>query len=115
LQRFPLDSLKIDRFFVDEIGREGSQLGLLRAMVDLAENFGLAVVAEGIESASQKAQLEELGCEMGQGLFLSAPLPVDEADALLLSAGLLTRDPGASSAEPAQADDESTREDLEAQ
>ncbi len=89
LQRFPLDTLKIDRFFVDEIGREGAQLALLRAMVDLADNFGLDVVAEGIESTAQRNQLIELGCEMGQGLHLSPPLPVEAADALLLGAGLL--------------------------
>jgi EAL domain-containing protein (putative c-di-GMP-specific phosphodiesterase class I) len=89
LQRFPLDTLKIDRFFVDEIGREGAQPALLRAMVDLADNFGLDVVAEGIESTAQRDQLIELGCEMGQGMHLSPPLPVEEADALLLGAGLL--------------------------
>ena len=84
-------------------------------MVDLAENFGLAVVAEGIESESQRAQLVELGCQMGQGLHLSPPLPVEEADALLLSSGLFapdtSTDPGAAS----PADDDAAREDLEAQ
>jgi diguanylate cyclase (GGDEF)-like protein len=89
LQRFPLDTLKIDRFFVDEMGPEGSEPALLRAMVDLADNFGLDVVAEGIETTVQRTQLVELGCEMGQGLLLSAPLPVEEADTLLLGAGLL--------------------------
>ncbi len=57
---------------------------------------GLDVVAEGIESTTQRNQLIDLGCEMGQGLHLSPPLPVEEADALLLGAGLLPppREPG---------------------
>jgi diguanylate cyclase (GGDEF)-like protein len=98
LQRFPLDSLKIDRFFVADIGGEDERPALMRAMVDLAENFGLVVVAEGIESSLQRDRLVALGCERGQGRLLSPPLAVEDADALLLGAGLLP--PGASAADP---------------
>ena len=67
LQRFPLDNLKIDKAFVDGIGQEGDVPALLRAMVDLAEVFGLRVVAEGIERPEQVDELLALGCELGQG------------------------------------------------
>jgi diguanylate cyclase (GGDEF)-like protein len=89
LQRFPLDNLKIDKAFVDSIGHEGDVPALLRAMVDLAEIFGLRVVAEGIERPEQIEELLTLGCELGQGHMLSEPLSAADADAMLLKAGLL--------------------------
>jgi diguanylate cyclase (GGDEF)-like protein len=89
LQRFPLDNMKIDKAFVEEVGRQGDVPSLLRAMVDLAEIFGLSVVAEGIERPEQIDQLLALGCELGQGHHLSEPLPAQEADAILLRSGLL--------------------------
>jgi len=99
LQRFPLDNLKIDKAFVDGIGRHGDVPALLRAMVDLAEIFGLRVVAEGIERPEQVDELLALGCELGQGHYLSHPVSAEEADAILLKAGLLGGTPGRS-AEP---------------
>jgi diguanylate cyclase (GGDEF)-like protein len=89
LRRLPLDKLKIDRSFVENIGREGDEPALLRAIVDLAEIFGLTVVAEGIERPEQRERLLELGCELGQGHLLSAPLDSEETDALLFRVGLL--------------------------
>jgi diguanylate cyclase (GGDEF)-like protein len=89
LQRLPLDNLKIERSFVEGIGRPDDEPDLLRAIVDLAEIFGLTVVAEGIERPEQRARLLELGCEFGQGHLLSEPLGSAEADALLFRVGLL--------------------------
>jgi diguanylate cyclase (GGDEF)-like protein len=89
LQRFPLDNLKIDKAFVDGLGNQGDVPALLRAMVDLAEIFSLRVVAEGIERPEQIEELLALGCELGQGHYLSEPLSAAEADAVLLKAGLL--------------------------
>jgi diguanylate cyclase (GGDEF)-like protein len=89
LQRFPVDHLKIERVFVDRIGRPEEEPELLRAIVDIAEIFGLQPIAEGIERSEQPPRLLELGCELGQGFLLAEPLTATEADALLLRAGLL--------------------------
>jgi EAL domain-containing protein (putative c-di-GMP-specific phosphodiesterase class I) len=89
LRRLPLDVMKIEKSFVDGIGRPDEEPALLRAIVDLASIFGLRVVAEGIERPEQRTRLLELGCELGQGHLLSEPLDASEADALLLRAGLL--------------------------
>jgi diguanylate cyclase (GGDEF)-like protein len=92
LKRFPLDNLKIDRSFIQGIGREGEELSLLRAILDLSDIFELLAIAEGIERPEQRDRLLELGCERGQGHLLSAPLTADEADALLFKVGLLADD-----------------------
>jgi diguanylate cyclase (GGDEF)-like protein len=89
LQRFPLDSLKIERAFVDPIGRADEDPALLRAIVDLAEIFGLRPIAEGIERQEQPQRLLELGCELGQGYLLAEPQIAADADALLFRVGLL--------------------------
>jgi diguanylate cyclase (GGDEF)-like protein len=90
LGRLPLDVMKIEKSFVDGIGRAGEERALLRAIVDLASIFGLRVVAEGIERPEQRERLLELGCELGQGHLLSEPLEATDADALLLGVGLLS-------------------------
>jgi diguanylate cyclase (GGDEF)-like protein len=97
LHQFPLNNLKIDKFFVDRIGKPDEEPELLRAIVDLAELFGLRVIAEGIERPEQRERLLELGCELGQGHLLSEPLPAESADGLLFSVGLLGG-PGSESA-----------------
>jgi EAL domain-containing protein (putative c-di-GMP-specific phosphodiesterase class I) len=89
LRRLPLDNLKIEKTFVEGIGRPDDEPDLLRAIVDLAGIFGLTVVAEGIERPEQRERLLELGCEFGQGHLLSEPLRSAEADALLFRVGLL--------------------------
>jgi diguanylate cyclase (GGDEF)-like protein len=88
LQRFPIDNLKIDRAFIaGSSGQENTKL--LRAIIDLAEIFDLRPIAEGIERREEVELLLSLGCELGQGHFLSPPLGAAEADALLLNVGLL--------------------------
>jgi diguanylate cyclase (GGDEF)-like protein/PAS domain S-box-containing protein len=83
LSRLPIDSLKIDRSFVHGM-REGSNNSeIVRAIVSLGASLGKVVVAEGIETQSQFAQLRELGCENGQGFHLSRPLAPTEVDLLL--------------------------------
>ncbi len=89
LRRLPLDNLKIEKSFVDGIGESDDEPALLRAIVDLADIFGLTVIAEGIERPEQRERLLELGCELGQGHLLSEPLAPADADALLLRVGLL--------------------------
>jgi diguanylate cyclase (GGDEF)-like protein/PAS domain S-box-containing protein len=74
LERFPVDLLKIDKSFVDKIGA-GLESPLARAMIGLGRELGIHVVAEGIETKGQWSSLRDLGCEMGQGFYLSRPLP----------------------------------------
>ena len=82
LSTLPLDSLKIDRSFVQGMRMGSKDAEIVRAIVSLGSTLGKSVTAEGIETVSQLGQLRELGCEHGQGFHLSRPL--DAADARLL-------------------------------
>ena len=78
LHRFPVDSLKIDRSFVNQIHSEERNYRVVDAIMALAKKLGLSVVAEGIETAEQLAQLQVLGCGFGQGYLFSKPLAASE-------------------------------------
>ncbi len=84
LQRFPIDAVKIDRSFVMRMGpkREGHEI--VRAIVTLAHNLGMRVIAEGIETQDQLAVLRMLKCGYGQGWLFSKPIPHEEASELLM-------------------------------
>jgi EAL domain-containing protein (putative c-di-GMP-specific phosphodiesterase class I) len=84
LHQFRVDTIKVDRSFVSRLGTDGHGAELVRVIVALAHNLGIHVVAEGVETAEQFAQLQELGCEYGQGYYFSKP--VDAAAAERLSA-----------------------------
>lgn len=82
IQRFPVSTLKIDQSFIKRIG--GDQNGeIVRAVVTLARNLGMEVVAEGIETELQLDQLRALNCEQGQGFYFSNPVDVESATALI--------------------------------
>jgi diguanylate cyclase (GGDEF)-like protein/PAS domain S-box-containing protein len=83
LHRFPLDSLKIDRSFVGKIGNGQENVEIVGAIVNLARNLGLDVVAEGVELAGQLSELKNLECEFGQGYLFSRAVPWEEAQAML--------------------------------
>ena len=83
LHRFPLTALKIDRSFVGRIGAGGEQSELARAVVTLAHSLKLSVIAEGIETDAQLAQLRGMGCELGQGHLFSRPVAAAAIDRLL--------------------------------
>jgi diguanylate cyclase (GGDEF)-like protein/PAS domain S-box-containing protein len=85
LHRFPFDTLKIDRSFVHEMGH-GDVSELVRTIVAMAHNLNLDVVAEGIETEEQAAQLEALECEYAQGYFFARPLDPRAAVAWLTAA-----------------------------
>lgn len=84
LHRFPMDILKIDRSFVARIEEAEGNLAIVRAIVTLAHQLGMEVVAEGIQTEEQRIRLRALGCEYGQGFFLSEPVPADRAEELLM-------------------------------
>ncbi len=83
LSRLPITSLKIDASFVRELKPGSKQAEIVRAVVSLGSSLGKSVIAEGIETESQMAQLDDMGCEGGQGFLLSRPLPPGEVRLLL--------------------------------
>ena len=83
LRRFPMDTLKIDRSFVERLGGDSEDVALVRTIVDLGRSLGMATVAEGIEQPLQVAMLREMGCDYAQGYLLSRPVPAIEAGRLL--------------------------------
>lgn len=75
LKRLPVDELKIDRSFVQDMEQDDNDAILIRSIIDLAHNMGLRVVAEGVESAAVIDMLDRLGCDIVQGYHISRPLP----------------------------------------
>jgi EAL domain-containing protein (putative c-di-GMP-specific phosphodiesterase class I) len=80
LHRFPVDTLKIDRSFIGRIGEADENIEIVRTIVSLAENMGMEVVAEGIETLAQLSQLRKLNCEYGQGYLFSRPVEAASID-----------------------------------
>ena len=78
LQRFPVDVLKIDKSFVDQMAFEGHGHSLARMIIGLGETLGMRTIAEGIQEAEQASALREMRCELGQGYYYSAPITPDE-------------------------------------
>jgi diguanylate cyclase (GGDEF)-like protein len=83
LQELPLDTLKIDRSFIHRLNGSPANLSTVRAITGLAQQLGLQVVAEGIETEQQLSQLRETGCQLLQGFLLSRPLRPEVAWSLL--------------------------------
>ena len=75
LKRLPLDELKIDRQFVAGLVSDRGDERVVRSVIDLAHNFGLRAVAEGVEDAPARDALKQMGCDLGQGYHFSPPLP----------------------------------------
>ncbi|MDP3773994.1 MAG: EAL domain-containing protein [Gemmatimonadales bacterium] len=86
LHRFQIDTLKIDRSFVSNLGLRGENSEIIRTIVTLARNLGIDVIAEGVETEEQLALLRAIGCAHVQGFLFSEPIPGDAAIALLGSA-----------------------------
>jgi diguanylate cyclase (GGDEF)-like protein len=91
LRRFPLDSLKIAKSFVDGVAGPSQDAAVARAIIELGTSFQLRVVAEGIERLDQHSHLLELGCTHGQGFLYSRPVPSDQISRLLGSGALAPR------------------------
>jgi diguanylate cyclase (GGDEF)-like protein/PAS domain S-box-containing protein len=83
LKRLPLDQLKIDQGFVQDILEDANDAAIAKMIVVLADSIGLAVIAEGVENQSQREMLSSLGCDAYQGYLFSQPVPLAEFEALL--------------------------------
>jgi diguanylate cyclase (GGDEF)-like protein len=75
LTRFPFDTIKIDRSFIDDTSPK--RVVLIKSMVNMAHDLGLSVVAEGVSDESDALQLRQMGCEFVQSYFFGAPMPAD--------------------------------------
>jgi PAS domain S-box-containing protein len=84
LQRFPFDTLKIDRSFISNMDQDVEGREIVRTIIMLAHNLGLTVVAEGTETEEQISQLKELGCELAQGYLFSRPADAEAMVGLLI-------------------------------
>ena len=83
LQKLPIDTLKIDRTFVDRLGKDGNGLEIVRTILALAHDLGMKVVAEGIETEDQLSKLRSMQCEYGQGYLFNKPIDSQAAGILL--------------------------------
>jgi EAL domain-containing protein (putative c-di-GMP-specific phosphodiesterase class I) len=85
LHRFPLDIVKIDRSFVSRMDRDARAAQLVHAIVNLARNLRVKVVAEGVETREQLAALRGMGCDFAQGFLFAEPLSEERAERMLAS------------------------------
>jgi diguanylate cyclase (GGDEF)-like protein/PAS domain S-box-containing protein len=83
LDRFPFDALKIDRSFIEELGSQEERAAIVEALIGVAHAMSLEVVAEGVESEAQLAELRRLGCDLAQGHLFSAAVPQEQVPSLL--------------------------------
>jgi diguanylate cyclase (GGDEF)-like protein/PAS domain S-box-containing protein len=85
LHRFPVNTLKIDRTFVELMSSGGQNLEIIRTIILLAHTLNMSVVAEGVETHEQMSTLRQLGCEYAQGYFFSRPIIAADAEQLIKS------------------------------
>ena len=91
LKRFPVDALKIDRGFVSHVTENGGDAAIVRALLRLAADLHLDVIAEGVETAEQEAFLKEQGCRFAQGYRYARPAPAGRVPWLLQLPDLLPK------------------------
>ncbi|OYY78723.1 MAG: hypothetical protein B7Y33_05220 [Hydrogenophilales bacterium 16-62-9] len=84
LKRFPLDTLKIDRAFVKDVGVDLDDTAIVRAVIALSHNLRLTVVAEGVETREQLGFLREARCDQAQGYFISRPMDAASFEAWMM-------------------------------
>ncbi|MBN0048234.1 EAL domain-containing protein [Streptomyces actuosus] len=87
LREFPVDVLKIDKTFVDDIAYNTRQVALVQGIVHLADTLGLEVIAEGIEEPAQQELLAGIGCRFGQGYLFATPMTVEQGEEVLRRRG----------------------------
>jgi len=80
LSVLPVDVIKVDRLFIDGLPESNDDRAIVSAVLSLAEELELAVIAEGVENDRQHWELRELGCRLGQGFLYSKPKPASELE-----------------------------------
>jgi diguanylate cyclase (GGDEF)-like protein/PAS domain S-box-containing protein len=85
LREFPISILKIDKSFIDQLGRSPEQYALVEGIAHLADTLGLTVIAEGVEDVRQQERLISMGCRLGQGYLFAEPVSAEEAEHLVLA------------------------------
>jgi CheY-like chemotaxis protein len=80
LRRFPVDALKLDRFFVAGMDKSEEDIVIVRAVIELAHSLKRVAIAEGIETESQRKLLASMGCDFAQGFLWSPAVPADQVD-----------------------------------
>jgi diguanylate cyclase (GGDEF)-like protein len=93
LRRFPFDEMKIEKEFIDGLGKNDQDAVIVQLVTDLAHELGMRVVAEGVETAEQLARLREMGCDQAQGHYFWESLPGEETAALLAGSWRWLRNP----------------------
>jgi diguanylate cyclase (GGDEF)-like protein/PAS domain S-box-containing protein len=83
LKHLPIDNIKIDKSFVDDIIDESNQGSIVKAIIDMSHNMKFKVIAEGVETEEQVKFLLENSCQIGQGFYFCQPLPADQLEILL--------------------------------
>jgi diguanylate cyclase (GGDEF)-like protein len=87
LKKFPVDTVKIDRAFTADLGRDPASHTIVTAVIALAHGLGMTVVSEGVETAEQHHQLTELGCDSCQGFYFAPPMLPSSLDTLIQHPG----------------------------
>ncbi|URW76930.1 EAL domain-containing protein [Sphingomonas donggukensis] len=95
IRKFALDCLKIDRSFIDGMGRERESMAIVQSIIHLGRALGMEVVAEGVETQAQVETLRVAGCSHLQGYHLARPMPQDDADTLATARFIGTSDEAA--------------------
>ena len=83
LKKLPFDQVKIDRQFISNVATDSSDAVMVKTIIELAKNFRMSVIAEGVETDLQLAYLKQYGCNLYQGYFFSKPIPIKEFEALI--------------------------------
>lgn len=89
LHQFPISTLKIDRAFVSNLSSQRGYSAIVHAIIVLAKNMGMDIVAEGVETVEQLAQLQSLECDKAQGYLFAKPMPAQQIEAYLESYGII--------------------------
>ncbi len=83
LKRFPINTLKIDQSFVENIDVDHDDVSIVKAIIQIAKSLGMTVIAEGVETEFQTYRLEQLGCDAIQGYWIAPPLPPHQVEAFI--------------------------------
>jgi len=87
LKKFPINTLKIDKIFVDEITTQEEDRQIISAMISMSHSLGMNVVAEGVEDSDQLCILKKEGCDIIQGFVFSKPIPFEAVEPYIMDKG----------------------------